>query len=187
MFLRPIYIKKNGKRHAYWALVESYRSERGPRQRVIAHLGQLDEAGRLGLKRAAQGNGRSRQQKLFDEPKPEWVEVDTSRVRVENCRDFGGPWLGLELIRQLGLDDFLEKTIPAGREEIRWAVMALALVLSRLCEPSSELHIAEHFYKQTALSELLGVPPEKVNEQRLYRALDMLLPHRIVLPSGQPL
>ena len=47
MFIRPCYRKKNGKRHAYWALVESYRTERGPRQRVVAYLGQLDEKGRL--------------------------------------------------------------------------------------------------------------------------------------------
>ena len=45
MFIRPCYRKKNGKRHAYWALVESYRTERGPRQRVVAYLGQLDEKG----------------------------------------------------------------------------------------------------------------------------------------------
>jgi len=181
MFIRPCYRKKNGKRHAYWALVESYRTERGPRQRVVAYLGELDEKGRLGVKRAAEGNGRSGQQKLFEELKPEWVEVDTSRVRVENCRDFGGPWLGLELVRHLGLDEFLAEIIPSGREDISWALMSLALVLSRLCEPSSELHIAEHFYRQTALSELLGAPSQKVNEQRLYRALDMLLPHKRTL------
>lgn len=53
MFLRPCYRKKNGKRQANWALMESYRTERGPRQRVVAYLGQLDERGRLGVKAAA--------------------------------------------------------------------------------------------------------------------------------------
>ena len=95
-------------------------------------------------------------------------------MRVENRRDFGGPWLGLELVEQLGLKEFLERTIPAGREEIPWSLMALVLVLCRLCDPSSELHIAEHFYAQSALADLLGIPPEKINEQRLYRALDAL-------------
>ena len=47
MFLRPCYRRKNGKRHAYWALCESYRTERGPRQRMVAYVGQLDEQGRL--------------------------------------------------------------------------------------------------------------------------------------------
>jgi transposase len=181
MFLRPCYRRKNGKRHAYWALMESYRTERGPRQRVVAYLGQLDERGRLGVKAAAEGRRRSRQGRLFDDVQPQWVEVDASRVRVENCRDFGGPWLGLELVRRLELHEFLRRTIPEGREKIPWSAMALVLVLCRLCNPSSELHIAEHFYAQSVLAELLGVPTQKVNEQRLYRALDALLPYKEAL------
>jgi transposase len=181
MFLRPCYRNKNGKRHAYWALMESYRTERGPRQRVVAYLGQLDKRGRLGVKEAAEGRRRSRQKRLFDDVQPQWVEVDASRVRVENCRDFGGPWLGLELVRRLALQEFLRETIPEGREKIPWSSMALVLVLCRLGNPSSELHIAEHFYAQSALAELLGVPGEKVNEQRLYRGLDALLPHKEAL------
>jgi hypothetical protein len=97
MFIRPCYRGKNGKRHAYWALMESYRTERGPRQRVVAYLGQLDEPRRLGVKEAAEGRQGSRQKRLFDDVAPQWVEVDVKRVRVENRRDFGGPWLGLEL------------------------------------------------------------------------------------------
>jgi transposase len=179
MYIRPIYVKKNGKRHAYWALVESYRTKRGPRQRVVAHLGKLDERGRLGVKQVAEGKGRGYQQNLFDDGgKPEWIEVDASRVEVKNSLDFGGPWLGLELIELLGLGRFLQTSLPEGREEIPWANMALVLVLSRLCNPSSELHIAESFYRSTAMADLLGVPAEKLNEDRLYRALDALLPHK---------
>ena len=155
MFIRPCYRKKNGKRHAYWALMESYRTERGPRQRVVAYLGRLDEAQRLGVKQAAEGTADS-QQTLFDEPEPRWVEVDTSAVRVENCRTFGGPWLALELIRKLGLDQFLKRTIPSGREDVPWSMTALILIIARLCEPSSELHIAEHFYRKTALAGSVG-------------------------------
>ena len=175
MFIRPYFRTINGKRRAYWALVESYRTERGPRQRVVAHLGKLDEAGRLGLKQAAEEKPSSAQKKLFAEPEPEWVEVDASAVRVENCRQFGGPWLALEL------DTFLEETIPAGREDVPWSVMALVLVIARLCEPSSELSIAENFSRKTALPDLLGVPEEKIYGNRLYRALDKLLPHKAEL------
>jgi transposase len=181
MFIRPCYRTKNGKRHAYWALMESYRTERGPRQRVVAYLGQLDEPQREGVKNAAEGRQGSRQKRLFNDVRPQWVEVDVRRVRVENRRDLGGPWLGLELIEQLGLKDFLDRTLPSGREEIPWSLMALVLVLCRLCDPSSELHIAEHFYAQSALSDLLGISAEKINEQRLYRALDALLPHKEAL------
>jgi transposase len=181
MFLRPCYRRKNGKRHAYWALCESYRTQRGPRQRVVAYVGQLDERGRLGVQEAAEGSQDARQQQLFEDVRPQWVEVDASRVRVENCRALGGPWLGLELVRQLGLKEFLDRTIPKGDEEIPWSVMALVLVLCRLCDPSSELHIAEHYYAQSGLADLLGVPAEKINEQRLYRSLDALLPHKEAL------
>jgi transposase len=181
VYLRRCYRAKDGKRHAYWALVKSVRTERGPRQQVVAYLGEMDEGGRLGIKEAAEGRGSSRQDRLFDEPIPRWVEVDTRRVRVERGRAFGGPWLGLQLIRKLGLDQVLEGLIPAGREEVPWPVMAWILVLCRLCEPSSELHIAEHFYERSALEDLLGVTAQQVNDDRLYRALDKLLPHKAEL------
>jgi transposase len=183
MFIRPCYRRKNGKRHAYWALMESYRTQRGPRQRIVAYLGQLDESHRLGVKNAAEGNAEVRQKQLFDNALPHWVEVDVKRLRVENRRDFGGPWLGLQLVEQLGLKDFFDRVIPDGREEIPWSLMALVLILCRLCEPSSELHIAEHFYAQSALADLMGISPEKINEQRLYRALDAILPHKEALET----
>jgi len=184
MFIRPCYRKKNGKRHAYWALVESYRTDRGPRQRVVAYLGQLKDAQRRGVKRAAQGNKESpfQQLKLFGaDAEPEWVEVDTANVRVENQLDFGGPWLALELMRKVQLDKLFERAIPCGGEDIPWAKMALVLAISRLCNPSSELFIAEHYYQSTAMPDLLGIPAEKINQQRLYRALDKLLPHKEAL------
>jgi transposase len=181
MFIRPCYRAKNGKRHAYWALVESVRTERGPRQQVVAYLGQMDAEGRLAIQRCAAGAEHI--QRRLDEPEspPQWVTVDARRVRVERCLEFGGPWLGRELLRQLGLIEFLERALPPGQEQVPWSVMAEVLVLCRLCEPSSELYIAEHFYRQTAMGDLLGVSAEKVNEQRLYRALDELLPHKDAL------
>jgi transposase len=181
VYIRKTTRFKDGKRHCYWALVESYRTEQGPRQRVVSWLGEVDEAGRLGVERAAEGCSGI-QQNLFEaKAEPEWVEINVNAIRVERVRDFGGPWLGLELIRYLGLDGFLSEHSAGGREEIPWAIMAEVLVLCRLCHPSSELHIAEHFYEQTALSELLGIASEKVNEDRLYRALDHVLPQKEVL------
>jgi transposase len=186
MFIRPCYKRKNGKRHAYWALVESYRTERGPRQRVVSYLGQLKEPQRRGIKQAACGNRPLpfKQLHLFDEsnrPEPEWVEVDSGNVRVENGIDFGGPWLALQLIRTLKLDTLFAEIMPQGREDVPWSNMALVLIICRLCNPSSELYIAEHYYRKTALPDLLGIPAGKVYDQRLYRALDKLLPHKEAL------
>src|SRR6266850_6084738 len=172
MYLRRCYRNKDGKRHGYWALVESYRSSRGPRQRVVAYLGEMDAAGRLGIHLQAAGAAAIAQRGLFRDVAPQWVEVDLKRIAIERKRAFGGPWLGIALCRQVGLVDFLEQTLPAGREEIPWPVMVQILILARLCDPSSELHIAERFYEASALSDLLGVPANKVNEDRLYRSLD---------------
>lgn len=181
MYVRRCYRQRNGKRHAYWALVESYRTARGPRQRVVAYLGELDELGRVGMQQAAQPVS-TWQGDLFQEPtSAEWVEVDIRGVRVERSRQFGGCWLGLALLRQLGLPELLDELLPQGREQICWSVMAQALVLGRLVDASSELRLAEHTFEASALPELLGVPPEKVNEDRLYRTLDRLLPHKTAL------
>ena len=181
MYIRKKTRIKDGKRHDYWALVESYRTERGPRQRTVAWLGELDKAGRLGIASAAKGK-RGLQSHLFEkDPEPEWVEINAKGVRVENIKDFGGPWLCLELINRLHLDEFFTEHLPRGREHIAWSKMALVLVICRLCRPSSELHIAEHLFEETALTDLLGIPSKMINEDRLYRGLDKILPHKDAL------
>ena len=177
MYIRRCSRRKAGKEHVYWQVVESYRTPRGPRQRVVTYLGDMDRAGRVGVASAAAGKvGLLQQDLLGEEPTPEWVEVDASRVRVERPRDFGGYWLGLQVLEKLGLVAFLEEAIGQGREEVPWHLMAVVLILTRLCHPSSELEVAERLYEQSALGDLLGVPGGKVNDDRLYRALDSLLP-----------
>jgi transposase len=201
MFIRQCYRTKNGRRHAYWALVESQRTASGPRQRVVAWLGKLDEAGRLGVQQLAEAAAQpdrwqsesaerpqplSRQKRfVFDDDgtavQPRWVEVNAAGVRVENLRQFGGPWIALHLIRTLKLDTFLNNAIPEGRERVGWDVSSLILIIARLLEPSSELFTAEQWYPKTALPDLLGVSEERVDDNRLYRTLDKLLPHKETL------
>ncbi len=197
MFIRQYTKNEDGTRVAYWALVQSYRTERGPPQRIVAWLGKLDEAGRLGVRHAAESAqrddrqarpaARDPQQFLFDDdaqpPEPQWVEVNARGVRVENVRGFGGPWLALELIRRLKLDAFLEQVLPAGNAAVAWSLSSLILVVARLLEPSGELHTAEQWYPKTALTELLGVPEKRVDDNRLYRTLDALLPHKQALET----
>jgi transposase len=109
---------------------------------------------------------------------PAWAWVDTSRARVERLRRFGEVYLGLALWRRLKLDAYFDEAMASGRETIAWGTMACILSLARFCAPSSELRIAEFWYGKTALDDLLGVASEQVNEDRLYRALDALLPHK---------
>jgi transposase len=167
-------------------LVKSVRTAKGPRQKVVAYLGDMDEAGRLGVQQAAASHrdASNHQAQMFDGPssiEPRWMEVDIASVRVEGTRDFGGPWLALQIIQKLGLKALLDRLMPAGREDVPWSIMSLVLVICRLCDPSSELRIAEHLFERSALSELLGVGAEKINDDRLYRALDQLLPHKAEL------
>ncbi len=180
MYLRRCYRKKDGKRHAYWALVKSRRTARGPRQQVVAYLGGLEEAARWGVQEAADPHSQT-QRELFTHTEPEWVAVDVKRVRVERSLMFGGAWLGHRILSKLGVVEFLQQSMARGREQISWPAMAMVLVLGRLCDPSSELPLAEQSYEASALSDLLGVPAEKVNDDRLYRALDQLLPHKAAI------
>jgi transposase len=120
------------------------------------------------------------QRELFEAPGSagESVAVKLDQVRIERGLGFGNVWLAWTLWRALKLDEICEQVLPTSRASVPWATMAAVLVIARLCEPSSELHIAEDWYRKTALQDILGVPSELVNDDRLYRALDALLPHK---------
>jgi transposase len=181
LYLRHTIRRKGGREHTYWQLVRSVRRGGKVVQEVVAQLGELNAQARAQARLlAAQITGGAMQGQLF-EPLPQWhtpVAVRTDQVRVERARSFGAVWLGWMLWRSLGLDRLCEGLLARGREEVPWAVMAAVLVVARLCEPSSELHIAEDWYRHTALEDLIGLPASQVNDDRLYRALDRLLPHK---------
>ena len=185
MFLRRHHGKKNGETYQYWTLVESVRTSRGPRQRTVATLGKLpglDDEARLGWEHIAGIlDGKARQRDLLEPAEsdpPQWATVDLGAMRVERLRRFGEVYLGLALWRRLDLDRFLNEAMEPGREQIPWSTMACILTLARFCAPSSELQIAEFWVGKTALDDLLGAAAAKVNDDRLYRGLDALLPQR---------
>ena len=188
MYLRRRSRTKNGVEYKSWALVENVRTARGPRQRTIATIGKLpglDKEERIGweaIGRYLDGKPHP-QPDLFkrEDEVPLWATVDIKRVSIERMRHFGDVYLGLLLWNRLGLSMFCQEHIPPGREEVSWSVMAAVLTLARFCAPSSELQIAESWYAKTALDDLVGVPAEKINDDRLYRALDALLPHKDAL------
>jgi transposase len=181
MYLRHSTIRKDGKTHRYWRLVRSLRRNGKVVQETVAQLGELDAKGRLRAKALARRiTGRPDQYELFEErPGPErTIAVRLDRVRLERTRRFGDVWLSWTLWRALGLDRLCAEVMPVGRADAPWPTVAAVLVMARLCEPSSELHIAEDFYRTTALEDMLELPSEQVNDDRLYRALDRLLPHK---------
>jgi transposase len=184
VYLRHSVRRKDGKAHTYWRLVRSVRRNGKVIQETVAQLGELDAEGRAKAKALArQITGHGDQRNLFEAPAgPEApARVQLNRIRLERGRSFGDVWLGWTLWQALRLDTLCEELLPRGREEVPWSVMAAVLVIARLCEPSSELHIAEDWYRRTALEDLLGLSGELVNDDRLYRALDRLLPHKEAL------
>jgi hypothetical protein len=115
------------------------------------------------------------------ESTPFWAEVDLAGLRVERVRDFGQVYLGLSLWRRLGLHTILRQVLPAGQEDVPWALTACILTLARFCGQKSELEVAERWFAQSALDDLLGVASTQVNDARLYRGLDAILPHKDAL------
>ena len=190
MFLRRHRKHSRGETYEYWSLVKTVRTARGPRHQVVARLGKLDgtevAAARSwhDLDALLDGRAPATQLELSTPPPapiPHWHQVDLNGVRVERLRQFGRVYLGLALWRRLGLQTRLQELLPAGREDIGWEPIACVLTLGRFCAQPSELSLAERWYDDTALEDLLGVPLEKINDARLYRGLDALLPHKEAL------
>ena len=181
MYLRHTVVRKKGKARTYWRLVRSVRHGGKVVQETVAQLGELNSEGRARARLLAQQiTGRGDQRELFEESRvsKQTVAVRLDRVRVERARAFGNVWLGWTVWRALQLEELCAELLPQGREAISWAPMAAVLVIARLCEPSSELHIAEDWYRTTALEDLLGIPAERIDDHRLYRTLDRLVLHK---------
>src|SRR6202167_4150252 len=187
MFLRELRPKKDGKEHSYWSLVETVRTPEGPRQRTLCYLGELNTSAQGRWQKTIavfNERGESRQLTLFPsqvEPPdddPNVVRVVLNKVRLERARQFGSCFLGLELWRRLGLDKFWEGLLDAAVADVPWSRVAAVLAINRLCAPGSELAIEERLYPSTALDDLLEIEEGKINDTRLYRCLDRILPHK---------
>ena len=185
MYLRHTTVRKNGKVHRYWRLVLSVRVGRRIIQQTVAHLGELDERGRLeGRALGRRLIGAPERAQLFDDGSDHLtVPVRLKGVAIERSRRFGDVYLALALWRGIGLEELCERLLPVGEERVAWAKTAAVLVAARLCEPSSELHIAEDWYRRTALCDLLQLGDEEITKDRLYRGLDHLLAHKAALEA----
>ncbi len=185
MFLRRNRKKINSVDYECWTLVESIRTAKGPRQRIVATLGKLpglDKEERIGwehIQDILDGKKRMRGSFFEDEPKtPEWATVELRNVSIERIRQFGDVYLGLLLWKKLMLDEIFEKIQDDGKETIRWSIMYCVSTIARFSNPSSELHISESWYEKTSLEDFLGAANDQINEARLYRTLDHIITHK---------
>jgi transposase len=190
MFLRSHRREKDGKDHRYWSLVETVRTPDGPRQRTICYLGELNSSAQARWLKTVEvfnEQGETQQLKLFPsqvEPLPDDPQVARillNKVRLERTRQFGSCWLGLQLWKRLQLDHFFETNIDEHEADVPWSRVTAVLAINRLCAPGSELAIEERWYPSTALDDLLGIAEGKMNDTRLYRCLDRILPHKTKL------
>jgi transposase len=190
MFLRPNHRDKDGKDHIYWSLVETVRTPNGPRQKTLCYLGELNSSSQVRWLRTIEvfnEQGEAQQLKLFPsdvEPPaddPQVTRVLLSKVRLERTRQFGACYLGLELWKRLELDSFFERAMDDELADVPWSRVASLLAINRLCAPGSELAIEQRWYPSTALDDLLGIEEGKINDTRLYRCLDRILPHKTKL------
>ncbi len=190
MFLRPNHRGKDGKDHTYWSLVETVRTPDGPRQKTLCYLGELNSSAQARWLRTVEvfnEQGEAQQLKLFPShvappaDDPQVARVLLSKVRLERTRQFGACFLGLELWKRLELDGFFERTMDGESAEVPWSRVAALLAINRLCAPGSELAIEQRWYPSTALDDLLEIEEGKINDTRLYRCLDRILPHKTKL------
>lgn len=190
MFLRELRPKKDGKEHSYWSLVETVRTPEGPRQRTLCYLGELNTSAQARWQKTIEvfnEQGESRQLKLFPsevelpENDPDVARVLLDKVRLERARQFGNCFLALQLWKRLGLDEFWEGLLDHEPADVPWSCVAAVLAINRLCAPGSELAIEERWYPTTALEDLLGIGEGSINDTRLYRCLDRLIPQKTKL------
>jgi transposase len=190
MFVRSHQRKKDGKDHVYWSLVETVRTANGPRQKTLCYLGELNSSAQARWLKTIEvfnEQGETQQLKLFPAhvqapaDDPQVARILVNRVRLERSRQFGACYLGLALWKRLGLDQFFATLLDQTEADVAWSKVVAVLAINRLCAPGSELSVEQRWYPATALDDLLEIAEGKINDTRLYRCLDRILPHKTKL------
>jgi hypothetical protein len=162
MFLKRNRRTKDGETYEYWSLVETVRTARGPRHRLVATAscpgstasiatdGKTSPPCAMGGRNPSVGpltssaRGARMRGAGATEPGygPRWMEVDVRGLRLGRARDFGQVYLARALWRRLGLHTLLEELLPGGRGEVPWPLVACILTIVRFCGNRSELEVA---------------------------------------------
>ena len=107
---------------------------------------------------------------------PSVARVLVKKVRVERTRGFGDCYLGLELWKRLGLEEFFAQHLDQEIADVPWSRVAAVLAINRLCAPGSELAIERALVSIHGAGRSVAHAKGKINDTRLYRCLDRLLP-----------
>lgn len=194
MFLRCHRRKKDGKIHRYWSIVESRRTSRGPVQRHVLYLGEINDSQLASWEKAItvfdERDSSERPLALYpdDRPLPDHarqygVSIRLDALSIRRPRQWGACWLALELWRELRLDSFWVARLGSSREGTHWETVLAVLVTYRLIDPGSEWRLHRHWFEHTALADLLGGDFSLAAKDTLYRCHDHLLDHKEALFS----
>jgi transposase len=194
VFLRCHRRKKDGKIHRYWSIVESRRTSRGPVQRHVLYLGEINDSQRASWEKAItvfdERDSSERPLALYpdDRPLPDHarqygVSIRLDALSIRRPRQWGACWLALELWRELRLDSFWVARLGSSREGTHWETVLAVLVTYRLIDPGSEWRLHRHWFEHTALADLLGGDFSLAAKDTLYRCHDRLLDHKEALFS----
>ena len=189
MFLRSTNRKKDGKDHRYFSIVENRRLLGGKTaQRTVLYLGEINDQQQTAWRKTLEVFDENEQRyatvSLFpdDQPIPtdavDSLQVRLSGLELRRPRVFGNCWLGCELWRQLGLDEFWRQCLPEAREKVSWEKVLQLLVVNRLLDPGSEFQVHRQWFVDSAMDQLLEEDFAVAGKDRLYRCLDRVLEHK---------
>ena len=189
MFLRSSNRKKDGKDHRYFSIVENRRLDSGQTvQRTVLYLGEINDQQQAAWRKTLEVFDEDRQRytslSLFPEDREipadavDALQVKLSGLELRRPRVFGSCWLGCELWRQLGLEQFWSERLSASHEAVSWEKVLRLLVVNRLLAPGSEFHLHRQWFVSSAMDELLGEDFAVADKDRLYRCLDRVLEHK---------
>ena len=206
MFIRAVEHnnKKNRRKYRTYKLVDSVRTERGPRQTTVLNLGTDFNLPKEHWKQLANCIEEivTEQQSLFDYPQkiriladqyakrviqkhsvvivpekkrsPDYATVDLNSINTEAPRTAGAEHVVHETIKLLEID---KKLVALGLKSPDIAAI-IGVLCGRMIVPGSER--STHYWLQniSALGELIDVDFSLVTLDRFYKASDHLLKHK---------
>jgi len=204
MYIRRVKKKdpKTGTTYFYHQLVESYRTPKGPRQRILLNLGRLDLepedlkilADRIeGILRgqnpillppqeietmAQNFASILRQTRIQNtppsEPKQNWQRVDIESLKSEDVRTVGTEVVGAWAYEKLQMTDILKNCGFSEADIDR----AKVLIVGKLIHPASERETYQWFKQRSALDEVMNIKAKNISLSSLYRTSDKLVDNK---------
>ncbi|MHB8280212.1 MAG: IS1634 family transposase [Candidatus Humimicrobiaceae bacterium] len=192
--------KKTGNVYIKHQLVEAYRTESGPRQRIVMNLGKIDlptsEWRRLAFALEEKLSGQEsliedesisaavasamrnyqfyRVRKKKEEKKGKFLTIDLEKVATTACRTLGPELVAHNAWEALSFDALL-KNAGLKRKNIE---LAKAVILARLISPSSELAALKWIRERSSVAEIINTDILNVKKDSVYEIADILSYHK---------